>query len=198
MWNDIESSIDYLHFSVVSRAVADLIEESGISPISIGVSGSWGSGKSSMVNLIGQELKERDEENKQYIFIKFNAWLYQGYADARSALLYTVSKTIESEMKERKIHKNNSAWKKLSAVCKRIDWTADTVCAAIHIIEAFPSLGDKLALALSEIPTKSIKTSIIPLIRNKVWANALLSRWSDDSETPQAVKNAIAQSNRKE
>jgi len=122
MWNDIESSIDYLHFSVVSRAVADLIEESGISPISIGVSGSWGSGKSSMVNLIGQELKERDEENKQYIFIKFNAWLYQGYADARSALLYTVSKTIESEMKERKIHKNNSAWKKLSAVCKRIDW----------------------------------------------------------------------------
>lgn len=77
-------------------------------------------------------------------------------------------------------------------------WTADTVCAAIHIIEAFPSLGDKLALALSEIPTKSIKTSIIPLIRNKVWANALLSRWADDSETPQAVKNAIAQSNRKE
>ena len=55
-----------------------------------------------------------------------------------------------------------------------------------------------MALALSEIPTKSIKTSIIPLIRNKVWANALLSRWSDDSETPQAVKNAIAQSNRKE
>lgn len=78
------------------------------------------------------------------------------------------------------------------------NWTADTVCAAIHITEAFPSLGDKLALALNEIPTKLIKTSIIPLIRDKVWANALLSKWSDDSETPQAVKKAIAQSNRKE
>lgn len=49
MWNDIETTNDYLHFSVVSGTVADLIIESGDNPISIGVSGNWGSGKSSMV-----------------------------------------------------------------------------------------------------------------------------------------------------
>ncbi len=40
MWNDIETTTDYLHFSVVSKTVAELIIESGNSPISIGISGS--------------------------------------------------------------------------------------------------------------------------------------------------------------
>ena len=34
MWNDIETTTDYLHFSVVSKTVADLIIESGDNAIS--------------------------------------------------------------------------------------------------------------------------------------------------------------------
>lgn len=45
MWNDIETTTDYLHFSVVSKTAAYLIIESGDNTISIGVSGSWGTGK---------------------------------------------------------------------------------------------------------------------------------------------------------
>lgn len=122
MWNDIETSTDYLHFSVVSQAVADMIVESGDSPISIGVSGSWGSGKSSMVKMIGQELKKRDESGNGYIFLEFNAWLYQGYDDARSALLQSVSKQLSSEMKRRKIPEGDGVWAKLKQFTKRINW----------------------------------------------------------------------------
>ncbi len=122
MWNDIETTTDYLHFSVVSQAVADMIVESGKSPISIGVSGSWGSGKSSMVKMIGKELKKRDDAGKKYIFLEFNAWLYQGYDDARAALLQSVSKKLSSEMKERKIPEGDGAWEKLKKFTKRINW----------------------------------------------------------------------------
>ena len=122
MWNDIETSKDYLHFSVVSQAVADMIVDSGKSPISIGVSGSWGSGKSSMVKMIGQELKNRDEKGESYIFLEFNAWLYQGYDDARAALLQAVSKELSSEMKKRKIPVGDGAWDKLKQFTKRISW----------------------------------------------------------------------------
>mgnify|MGYP001011651234 FL=1 len=122
MWNDIETSTDYLHFSVVSQAVADMIVESGKSPISIGVSGSWGSGKSSMVKMIGQDLKNRDEKDENYIFLEFNAWLYQGYDDARVALLQSVSKKLSSEMKKRKIPEGDGAWDKLKKFTKRINW----------------------------------------------------------------------------
>ena len=124
MWNDVETQTDYLHFSVISQTVADMIIESGDNPISIGVSGSWGAGKSSMVKMIGESIKERDKEEKKkkYIFLEFNAWLYQGYDDARTALLHSVSEKLASEMKERKIKKDNSAWKKLGNFTKRINW----------------------------------------------------------------------------
>lgn len=83
MWNDIETTNDYLYFSVVSGTVADLIIESGDNPISIGVSGNWGSGKSSMVKMIGKELEKKDDGKQKYLFLEFNAWMYQGYDDAK-------------------------------------------------------------------------------------------------------------------
>lgn len=122
MWNDIETTTDYLHFSVVSQAVADMIIESGKNPISIGVSGSWGSGKSSMVKMIGQDLKNRDKKGESFIFLEFNAWLYQGFDDAKNALLQSVSKTLSLEMKKRKIPEEDGAWDKLKKFTKRINW----------------------------------------------------------------------------
>lgn len=105
MWNDIETTRDFLNFSVVARTVAELISESGDKPISIGVSGSWGAGKSSMIKMIGEALKLQDDgkadKEKNYIFLEFNAWLYQGYDDAKAALLQAVSDKILEESKRR-------------------------------------------------------------------------------------------------
>lgn len=122
MWNDIETSTDYLHFSVVSQAVADMIIESGERPISVGVSGSWGAGKSSMVKMIGLELQQRDKDKKEVIFLEFNAWLYQGYEDAKTALLHAVSKKLASEMEARKVSKEDGLWKKLKQFTNKINW----------------------------------------------------------------------------
>ena len=70
-------------------------------------------------------------------------------------------------------------------------WNVDTVCAAIHITEAYPTIGDKLALALGEIPSKSIKPAMVALIKEKDWAKGLLDKWLKDSETTTTTKNAI-------
>lgn len=124
MWNDVETTIDYLHFSVVSKTVAELIEESGENPISIGVSGNWGVGKSSMVKMIGKELMVKDEskEDSQYVFLEFNAWLYQGFDDAKSALLQAVAKKLEDEVKQRKLFNVEEIGDKFKKFVKRINW----------------------------------------------------------------------------
>ena len=116
MWNDIETTKDLLNFSVVARTAAQLIIDSGGEPISIGVSGSWGTGKSSLVKMIGKELKESGDYGK-FIFLDFNAWLYQGYDDARMALLQSVADklVIEAEKREKFIDKAND-------FRKRINW----------------------------------------------------------------------------
>lgn len=121
MWNDVETTTDYLHFSVVSKTVADLIIESGDNPISIGISGSWGTGKSSMVKMIGKDLSEQSGDNK-YIFLEFNAWLYQGYEDAKSALLQSVTTKLTEEMKKQGIDEEDEVGKKFKRFLKRINW----------------------------------------------------------------------------
>lgn len=125
MWNDVETTQDFLNFSVIARTVAELISESGEKPISIGVSGSWGAGKSSMVKMIGEALKIKDagkeDKEKDYVFLEFNAWLYQGYDDARAALLQAVSDKLLEESKKR-INLTKDFTDKMKGFISRVNW----------------------------------------------------------------------------
>lgn len=116
MWNDIETTEDLLNFKIVADTVAQMIKNGNDEPISIGISGSWGTGKSSLVKMIGESLKNLDKENK-YIFIDFNAWLYQGYDDARIALLQKVADKIKEVSESRK-----TCTDKVKEFIKRINW----------------------------------------------------------------------------
>lgn len=104
MWHDVEAEVDLLNFSVVARAAADIIHQASGSPLTIGVSGGWGAGKSTLVKLIKAELEKSDsskDERSPYVIMEFNAWLYQGYEDARQALLQAVSDLLLTEAKKR-------------------------------------------------------------------------------------------------
>ena len=100
MWPDNETELDFLNFSGVADTVAEIIVQAHGSPISIGVSGAWGVGKSSMIRLIRRSLERR--ENADFIFVEFNAWLYQGYDDARAALLEVIASKLTKEAEARK------------------------------------------------------------------------------------------------
>jgi len=117
MWQDVETTQDLLNFTVVAETAAKLIQESKGFPLSIGVSGQWGTGKSSLVKMIGESLKLSDPDGKDFIFLEFNAWLYQGYEDARIALLQMVADHLlqEAERREKCVDKAKS-------FISRINW----------------------------------------------------------------------------
>lgn len=109
MWTDHETEQDFLNFGGVARTVAEIIVQAQSRPISIGVSGAWGIGKSSMIKMIRSELAHRPAESvgpsikqNKFIFVEFNAWLYQGYDDARAALIEVIATTLAKEAQERK------------------------------------------------------------------------------------------------
>lgn len=91
MWSDTESEKDYLNFGEVSQLAVDILKAKCMLPVSIGVFGNWGAGKSSLLKLIEHNL-EKDEND--WIVIKFDAWLYQGYDDARAALLEVIATAL--------------------------------------------------------------------------------------------------------
>lgn len=91
MWSDKESDSDYLNFGEVSQLAVDILTADGMLPVSIGVFGNWGAGKSSLLALIEQKL---EQDKKDWIVINFDAWLYQGYDDARAALLEVIATAL--------------------------------------------------------------------------------------------------------
>src|SRR6266481_1172546 len=115
MWTDNETELDFLNFTGVADTVAEIIVQAQGDPISIGVSGAWGVGKSSMIRLIRRSLDRR--ENNDFVFVEFNAWLYQGYDDARAALMEVIASTLATEAEKRK-----TGIDKTRELLKRVNW----------------------------------------------------------------------------
>src|ERR1700751_949202 len=92
MGSDNETNRDFLNFRYVAEIAAEMIVQAGGKPLSLGVSGGWGVGKSSMVKLIAAALQERGAD--RFLFVEFNAWLYQGYDDARAALMDVIAQAL--------------------------------------------------------------------------------------------------------
>ncbi len=88
MWADTETDVDFLNYSEIAELIAEIIARPSLLPLSLGVFGSWGVGKSSTLRLVEAELaKEAD----RYLVIKFDAWLYQDFDDARAALMSVIA-----------------------------------------------------------------------------------------------------------
>lgn len=112
MWNDNETHQDLIDFKYLTDSVNLIINNDNLIPSTIGIYGDWGSGKSSLMKMI--ELENTKEDN---LIIKFNGWLFEGYEDAKIALLTTlIDEIIKSRTWDEK------AKKYLSRLVKRIKW----------------------------------------------------------------------------
>lgn len=151
MWADTETNIDYINFSTVADSVVELIEQAQGKPLSIGLSGAWGVGKSSLVMLTKDALERRERERaraegisdhdfeSRYIFVTFNAWLYQGYDDARAALMEAIAVELAEAATERK-----TGVEKTQDFLRRIDWfrlASMTAGSAAALALGLPPVG---------------------------------------------------------
>lgn len=73
MWSDNETTQDLLGYQVHADLLRKIILNDAMLPISIGVFGNWGSGKSSLMLLLQQSLHEWEvsHQNEQASYSKF-------------------------------------------------------------------------------------------------------------------------------
>ena len=139
MWPDNDTDQDFLNFTGVAGTVAEIIVQADNRPISIGVSGAWGVGKSSMIRLIQKSLLGRDAGGpSRFVFVNFNAWLYQGFDDARAALMEVIAKALEEEAEKQK-----TGMDKAADLFKRINWlrTAKVAGSIVAAMAGVPPLA---------------------------------------------------------
>jgi predicted KAP-like P-loop ATPase len=91
MWRDSETIFDLLDFDYLVETTKSIILDDSLSPSCIGVYGDWGSGKSSLMEMTQSSLSEEED----VLCIKFNGWLFEGYDDAKTALIGSILDAIE-------------------------------------------------------------------------------------------------------
>ncbi|WP_418501763.1 KAP family P-loop NTPase fold protein [Flagellimonas sp.] len=119
MWADNETSEDLLGFKVHADLLVDVIKDDSVLPVTIGVFGDWGSGKSSILKIVESELTNGEESgfHNGTLVLYFNGWVFEGYDDAKAALLESI---IEKFDKHKTIgHKVKDNTKKL---LKSVKW----------------------------------------------------------------------------
>lgn len=95
MWTDNITDKDFLGFDVHANLIKELIRDEKMLPLTIGLFGDWGSGKSSILEVLKKDLEKEEDTACLY----FNGWVFEGYDDAKAALLETIIKAFEDEEK---------------------------------------------------------------------------------------------------
>lgn len=161
MWADNETSEDLLGFKVHADLLIDIVNDESVLPITIGVFGDWGSGKSSILQIVKENFDE--DENKDSLCIYFNGWTFEGYDDAKAALLNSILKELENnkklsaEVKEAVKEKAKKLW-------KSVDWMRGAGMLLKNI--ALPAVSAYFTGGVSLIS----------------YATQKISEWGDDPE----------------
>lgn len=80
---DNETKIDLLNNEAIAKTIIELLREKPDQPVTIGVHGDWGAGKSSVLEMIEAGFSGKDD----VLCLKFNGWRFQGFEDAKIALI---------------------------------------------------------------------------------------------------------------
>ena len=110
---DNETKVDLLNNEALATTIVKAIRARPDHPVTIGVHGDWGAGKSSVLEMIEAGLKAEST----VLCLKFNGWRFQGFEDAKIALIEGI---VGGLIEER------SLWTKASEatknILKRLDW----------------------------------------------------------------------------
>jgi hypothetical protein len=138
MWSDNETQVDLLDFSHLVAAIETIVKNRDLLPATIGVFGEWGSGKSSLMQMMRARLEEDEAEG--FLCVPFNGWLFEGYEDAKTALMGTILKEISDSRTL-----GAKAKQKLEKLLMRVNWmrvAAATTSAAGRYTLAYVAGGE--------------------------------------------------------
>lgn len=111
--SDNETKTDLLYYESIASTVVELVKTDTEKPISIGIHGDWGAGKSSVLAMIENVFKD----NKEFLCLRFNGWTFQGFEDAKTALLEGIVEAMKEAQPTSEVVKE-----KATKLFQRIDW----------------------------------------------------------------------------
>lgn len=162
---DNETKVDLLNNEAIATTIVKLLKDRPDKPVTVGVHGDWGAGKSSVLEMI----EACFESEETTLCLKFNGWRFQGFEDAKIALIEGIVTGL--------IEKRPALTKAALAVkdvFRRIDWlkvakkagglaftaftgvpTPDQIQSVMGMVQG--ALADPMKLATKENATKALE-----------------------------------------
>lgn len=95
MWSDIETSKDLLGYAIHASLLKDIVTNPKNLPITVGLYGDWGSGKSSILKILQGQLEKEDDT----VVVYFDGWSFESFDDAKMALIQGIVDSLEQNEK---------------------------------------------------------------------------------------------------
>jgi len=179
---DNETKVDLLNNEAIANTIVTLLRERPEQPVTIGVHGDWGAGKSSVLEMIEAALNTQD----RVLCLKFNGWRFQGFEDAKIALIEGIVTGLVE--KRPALTKAGAAVKD---IFHRIDWLKVAKKAgglALTVYGGLPALGVQALVSTLEglfsDPTKISKENVEAVLSE---AKGLLKPDSESKNVPEEI-----------
>lgn len=179
MWSDNETADDLIGFQVHADLIREVVTDDKMLPLTIGVFGDWGGGKTSIMRMLERDLDADhwpDSDPKQLLYkgiavVYFNGWLFEGYDDAKAAILSSILLALGD-------HKRfgPKIREKALSLLKSVDWMRVSKAGLKHV--AIPAAAALVTGGVAAIPAAvALSTGLL-----QVEAAAKPEKISDQAE----------------
>lgn len=168
---DNETKVDLLNNEAIAKTIIALLRERPESPVTIGVHGDWGAGKSSVLEMVEAQL----EKDEKVLCLKFNGWRFQGFEDAKIALI----EGIVDGLLERR-----PALRKATGALKE-------VAKSIDILKVAKKAGGLAWTAFTGIPTPDQVAGIVSTLQSWLSDPAALATKENIDGAIEGVKSVM-------
>jgi len=182
---DEPTDVDLLSFDAVASTVVDALLDPKLDPIALGLSGSWGSGKTSVLRLIAMQLRAEGRQTASPLVIETDPWKYDPKLGIKESLISEILTAIEQSLPEDGAGEKTKAL--LQRLARRVDWTkAMKLAATSAITVSLPSLDKVFDLVKPKNETDAEPEPITDMVQFRSEFASLL-----ESEGLKDVHNVV-------
>lgn len=151
LWSDEPSAVDLLAFAAVAETVVDAILDDALDPVALGVSGAWGSGKTTVLRLVEIAVSGPPKEGEgKVLAVPTDPWRYDPTVGAKESLIAGVLDALQKEIIDTR-GPEAEALALVRRLARRVDWAkAIKVAAKASLAFQLPSLDDITDLVRTE------------------------------------------------
>jgi predicted KAP-like P-loop ATPase len=151
LWSDNPTSIDLLGFRDTTELIEKVLLDHALGPVTVGIEGDWGSGKTSMLKLLARKLSPDDS----VIVVETRPWEYDPAMDPKATLIAEVLDAIHTEADRRNLLDRVRSKFKTLAKRVRVSELLKLAVTAAAAAGGLPKVAEFLGLFDEEAETVS-------------------------------------------